>query len=337
MNAHSNSTVRCGIILAAGEGLRLQPFIRRLRGKDLPKQYVNFTGRRSMLEHTIHRAEKLIPSHRLFTVVGQDHLRHPEVDRQLVDRPPGRVILQPQNKETGPGLLLPLMHLYKHYPESAVVVFPSDHFVLEEDLFMGHVDLALRAVERDPSRLVLLGVKPDEPEPEYGYILPIRGRRLHGRLVVHKVSRFVEKPDTRTARKLILQGGLWNTMVIAFNAKTFLELICRVAPVLHRSFQKILGAIGTPLEGKVAEEIYRNLEPANFSRGLLEVLSAQYSSHLGVLPIRGVRWSDWGSEGRIKSILQTMNSMADLLERRTARLPMIIGGSAPLNLMGNPL
>lgn len=332
MYNYSHSTVRCGIILAAGEGRRLQPFIRRLHGKDLPKQYVNFTGKRSMLEHTIHRAEKLIPSRRLFTVVGRHHLCHPEVDRQLAERPGGRVILQPRNKETGPGLLLPLMHLYKHYPESIVVVFPSDHFVLEEDLFMGHVDLALRAVERDPSRLVLLGVEPVGPEPEYGYILPIRPRRLRRR-VVYEVSRFVEKPEARFARTLIRRGGLWNTMVIAFNAKTFLELACRVAPILHRSFQKILGAIGTPLEGKVVEEVYRALEPVNFSKGLLEALSAQYSSHLGVLPIQGVRWSDWGSEGRIESILQTMNPMADLLERRTARSPMIMSGSAQVNLV----
>jgi len=37
---------------------------------------------------------------------------------------------------------------------------------------MGHVDLACRAIERDPSRVVLFGMKPDSPESEYGYILP---------------------------------------------------------------------------------------------------------------------------------------------------------------------
>ncbi|MBI3812149.1 MAG: hypothetical protein HY283_08095, partial [Nitrospirae bacterium] len=79
----SRSRVGCGIILAAGEGKRLQPFIRQLRGKDLPKQFVNFIRTRSMLEHTFHRAEKLIPSDRLFTVVDRDHLKHPEVGQQL--------------------------------------------------------------------------------------------------------------------------------------------------------------------------------------------------------------------------------------------------------------
>ena len=53
--------------------------------------------------------------------------------------------MQPANKETGPGILLPLMFIYKRCPHAIVAVFPSDHFVLEEDRFMNHVKLAVRA------------------------------------------------------------------------------------------------------------------------------------------------------------------------------------------------
>src|SRR4030095_6203165 len=72
----------CGIILAAGEGNRLRSFVKKLRGYALPKQYVNFIGQRSMLEHTFYRAQKMIPAERLFTVVSQRHLRHPDVARE---------------------------------------------------------------------------------------------------------------------------------------------------------------------------------------------------------------------------------------------------------------
>ena len=82
------------------------------------------------------------------------------------------MIVQPENKETGPGLILPLIHLYKRYPESLVLVLPSDHFIGEEERLMGHARMACLAVKRDPSRLILLGVKPDRDEPEYGYLLP---------------------------------------------------------------------------------------------------------------------------------------------------------------------
>ena len=318
MSRVSESQVRCGIVLAGGEGKRLRSFIQRLRGKDLPKQYVNFIGRRSMLEHTFHRAEKLVSPDRLFTVVNRDHLRHPEVWRQLSDRPKGSVIFQPLNKETGPGIMLPLMRLHKYYPDAVVVLFPSDHFVLEEDQFMNHVDLACQIVEQDRSRLVLLGVEPYAPESEYGYILSAEGAAGFTRYGLRLVSRFVEKPDQRAAKDLFHKGGLWNTMVMAFKAETLLGLARKVAPALSRSFHRIWKSVGTPAETAVVEEVYRNMKPVNFSKDLLEAISAQYSSHLQVLPVRGVYWSDWGSEHRIKSMLRQMNYPQELTEVQMA-------------------
>jgi mannose-1-phosphate guanylyltransferase len=70
---------RCGVVLAGGDGKRLRAFERRLLGFELPKQYVSFTGNRSMLKHTFHRAEQLISRECLYAVVAQDHFRHPEV------------------------------------------------------------------------------------------------------------------------------------------------------------------------------------------------------------------------------------------------------------------
>ncbi|HET6370641.1 MAG TPA: hypothetical protein VFG95_05550, partial [Nitrospiria bacterium] len=115
---------RCGIILAARDDARFQSLVRRPEGDALPKQYVNFIGPRSLLEQTFDRAERLIPSHRLFTVAGRHHLSHREAISQLVSRPKGTVILQPENKETAAELLLPLTHVYARYPESVIVVFP---------------------------------------------------------------------------------------------------------------------------------------------------------------------------------------------------------------------
>ena len=181
-------------MLAGGEGQRLRPFVKRLRGDALPKQYVNFSGSRSMLEHTYSRAEKLISRERLFTIVNQAHLSFPEVNDQLRDRRPGTVVVQPVNRETGPGLLLPLTYLYKRYPDATVAVFPSDQFILEADHLMRHIRLAHAVVEQHPSKLVLLGVTPDYEESDYGYILPSPARDTSG-WGIHGVETFIEKPD----------------------------------------------------------------------------------------------------------------------------------------------
>ena len=153
-----------GLVLAAGDGRRMEGYIREVTGKLLPKQYVNFTGKHSMLEHTFRRTEKLIPAERILTIVGRHHLDHSEVQRQLSSRPARTIIVQPDNKDTCPGILLPLMHLHKHAPEAIVAVFPSDHFILEENRFMEHVALAAQAVTHDPSRIVLLAMEAQYPE-----------------------------------------------------------------------------------------------------------------------------------------------------------------------------
>ncbi len=294
---------RCGIVLAGGEGKRLQGLVLQLKGKKLPKQYVNFIGPRSMLEHTFHRAEKLIPPTRLFTVVSRDHLGHREVRRQLFSRPSGTVVVQPENKDTGPGLLLPLMHLHKRYPGSTVAVFPSDHFILEEDLFMAYVDLAFQAVDSDPFRIVLLAIKPNRLEPEYGYILP--GEKINDQ-GIYRVRLFIEKPEPQDVGRLVRQGGLWNTMVMVFRTKTLLDLARLVVPRIHSSFQPIWKSIGTPSERLVVEESYRCMEAANLSKGLLEILPSQHRSSLSLLPVSGVFWDDWGTAHRITNVLQAI-------------------------------
>ena len=60
-----------GIVLAGGEGRRLQRYVQEIGREALPKQYVNVMGDRSMLEHTFHRAEKLIPAERILTVISR--------------------------------------------------------------------------------------------------------------------------------------------------------------------------------------------------------------------------------------------------------------------------
>ena len=93
-------------------------------------------------------------------------------------------------------------------------------------------------------------------------------------------------------------------MVMVFKAKMLLDLVRRAAPTLFRVFDRIARAVGTGAETDVAEEVYKQMEPVNFSQGLLEPLSLQRPSPLLVLPVRGVHWSDWGSEHRIMSALQ---------------------------------
>jgi mannose-1-phosphate guanylyltransferase len=292
---------RCAVILAGGDGLRLRSFVQKLRGDRLPKQYVKFLGEHSLLEATFQRARALIPSRRQFVVVTESHFDYAEVPQQLSNYPEVHVASQPMNRDTGLGLLLPLAHIYKIRPDSTVVVFPSDHFIEEEALFLIHVDAAFALVERDSTKTVLLAIEPTHAETDYGYILPSNCRHKALPFGAREVKRFVEKPDPIVARKLVQRGGFWNTMVMVFNLRTLLEHLRAINPFVHRCFEQICDAVGTAEFSDVVKQVFVRSEPLNLSKGLLENLAAQQPCSLLVLPVRGVHWSDWGSEERIMS------------------------------------
>jgi mannose-1-phosphate guanylyltransferase len=193
-----------GILLAGGDGMRMQHFIRARFGCECPKQYCTFFGTQSLLRQTICRAERLVPPERLLTVVTQPHLPYAQVE--LADRPPDTVLVQPCNRETGPGILLPLLHVQQRAPEATVALFPSDHFVLGAQRFMALVAAAAAFVTREPGRLVLLGAAPTQPEIDYGWIEvgdeldQAQGERLY------QVLQFWEKPSQPQAQVLWRQG-----------------------------------------------------------------------------------------------------------------------------------
>jgi hypothetical protein len=109
-------------------------------------------------------------------------------------------------------------------------------------------------------------------------------------------------------------------MIMVFNAKRLLDLVRRVSPRLFGLFNLIRQAIGTAGENDVTVQAYRNMQPVNFSRGPLEALSLHRPSPLWVLPVRGVHWSDWGSENRITSDLQRLGTWHNSIECQKLRV-----------------
>jgi len=299
-----DSNQRCGIVLAGGRGRRLGPFIHRLKGSSLPKQYVNFIGARSMLEHSFDRAERLISRERLLTVVARDHLNYRQAEVQLSVRTAGTVVIQPEDRDTGPGVLLPLMHLHKRHPDAVVAVFPSTHFILEEDVFMAHVGMAFYLVESDPSRIIVLGIEPEGLELEEGYILPDGDGPESAPSGTRGIRLFIDDLAPEAAPELIGRGVLQNTMTLVFRPDTVLELVRTFFPRLYGLLHEIQRAIGTRKERAVVEEAYRRMEPMSFEKGILQTFALLRPSQLSVLPVSEVFWSDWKSERNVLNALK---------------------------------
>lgn len=285
-----------GIVLAAGSGERLQPFLRRYGHRHPIKQFCAVTGRRTMLQHTWDRLELLVPRERVVTVI--DVAQADMCRAQLDDRAERTVIHQPANRDTGPGTLLPLAHVLRKDPEAVVVILPSDHFVGDDARFMTHVEIGTWVARRQTWDAAILGVEPTGPDPDYGWIEVGRaGGRADGGLL--PVERFWEKPRPPVARELYEAGHLWSTMVTVARGQRLWNLFRTAQPAVHRTFERIRGALGAPSESAVIREAYAGLPSVSLSRGVFEPLA----SRLAALPVRGVQWSDWGREERVMETL----------------------------------
>jgi mannose-1-phosphate guanylyltransferase len=288
------------IILAGGEGKRISPIIERWLGFHKPKQYCTFVGKRSMFQHTLDRADNLSAPEHKATVIARSHKN--EVLRQVENRSSGIIIEQPINRDTAPGIFLPLTYVRASDPGATVVIYPSDHFVYPETLFLDFVRSALHASKILKNQLILLCARPDRLELEYGWIVP--GAKL-GSVDGHylrSVEQFHEKPDFGIARKAMSSGALWNTFVFVTQAGTLWQLGHRYCPEMMRQFERLFKAINTSDEKSVLESVYRKLPQCNFSADVLE----HAVSNTAVLEMEGVLWCDWGRAERIATTLDAI-------------------------------
>jgi mannose-1-phosphate guanylyltransferase len=200
-------------------------------------------------------------------------------------------MVQSVNRGTATGLLLPLLKLLFHEPDPIVVVLPSDHYVHDEGPLEEALRHAIGAAEGEPERVVLLGIEPDAPDPEYGWVLPATG----GGDGAVPIASFVEKPGAAAARELMRRGALWNSFMFVANARALLTLYEEAQPELLeacvfflRSGEWNPDALGA-LEWK--------LPPRDFSRDVLE----RVAGRLRVLKVPSCGWSDLGTSARLSS------------------------------------
>ncbi|MBI3723654.1 NTP transferase domain-containing protein [bacterium] len=282
------------IVLAAGDGRRLSAFTANSQGVSVPKQYCSFGCGRPMLHWALDRAASLAPPERVVTVVARDHRSFWEGG--LPGLPDENVIVQPRNRGTAAGILLPLIEIMKRDADAIVVLLPSDHHVEDEEKLREAALRAAEAVEERRERLVLLGISPGSAETEYGWILPRTRRGL-----TRPVARFVEKPDPLTAAELLREGAVWNSFVIVSYARTLLELYGQALPRLLEAFLREL--VVAPGPGSL-ERLYAEVPTVDFSRDLLE----RVCDRLELLVVSPCGWTDLGTPARLKKFLETSAS-----------------------------
>lgn len=279
---------RWSLLLAAGDGTRLADLTRGDDGVAVPKQFCSITGGPSLLELTRDRARRVVPASRIMTVVSAWHARW---WNPLLGPGSGNVVVQPENRGTAVGLLVPLLSILARDPEARVWVLPTDHWVTDEETLARAVRKAFQRIETDPERIIMLGISPDAPDTQYGWIVPGSADQDG----FSDVESFVEKPATTDAKRLLDSGGVWNSFLLVARARALVALYERRLPGL-------LAAMHRATAGRDLAEIYAGLPVLDFSKDVLE----GSEESLLLLPVPACGWSDLGTPERLVQCLATL-------------------------------
>jgi mannose-1-phosphate guanylyltransferase len=267
------------VLLAGGDGARLQTLTRRISGDSRPKQFCCLFGGKTLLTQTRERIRPLFQQDRTMFVVNRAHDIFYRED--LPDIGKSRMVVQPRNRGTAVAIGASLLRIVQAEAGALVVFFPCDHYYSNDDAFGTIVGSAIACAKDHPESIVLLGAGAHYPEVEYGWIetgRPIPNSPLF------QVNRFWEKPSVTKARSLWRRGCLWNTFITIGRAATFLEL-------LHVRLPHVMEC----LAANDLDSAYAQLDPVDFST---EVLSPM-ARRLLVVQDTESGWADLGNPNRV--------------------------------------
>ena len=302
-------------VLAAGDGTRLSALTINSRGECIPKQYCSVDGHGSLLHHAIERARRVAAAERVCVIVAEQHRRHWRA--ALWPLPLANTIVQPSNRGTGNGVLLGVLSILRRDPLARIVFLPADHHVSDEPKLAITITDAVGCVASGTETLALVGIEPDEPDPELGYILP--GRTLPDGS--RAVEEFVEKPPPARARDLVNAGALWNSFIFAATGSVLLERLRVRTGWIVRGMTAALSRDTVAGSGASALiEFYELLPLVDFSRSVLQ--PAADSLRVFTAPRCG--WSDLGTP---KGVARTLEHL------RTEHLSVPASDSAPLGFV----
>jgi mannose-1-phosphate guanylyltransferase len=297
---------RYAIILAGGDGTRLQSMTRAITGDNRPKQFVPVIGGATLLNQTRRRVALSIEPSRTLIVVTQKHRRFYE---SLAEEISPRLLLeQPMNKGTAPAIIYALLRVATRSPKAVVALFPSDHFFADDAQFMSHIDVALDAVEVQPETVMLLGITPTAPETEYGWIEPRPSILASAQRSITRVRKFWEKPSLTVAASLMERGCLWNSFVMVGSVEALLKLTRTAMPDTYAAFTSVMPAFETANEHKALARLYSQIDDSNFSHQVLAVRPGD----LMVMRVGDVGWSDLGEPNRVLSALARIGVQSEL-------------------------
>jgi len=281
------------IIMAGGVGSRFWPWSK----KSMPKQFLDVlnTGK-TLIQQTYERINRICPEENILIITNQ--LYSDTIAKQLPELPEENILSEPKGKNTAPCIAYGAFKIQKKDADARIIVAPSDHVILKEDLFSEVVQEGFSyASENDV--LITIGIKPHKPETGYGYIHSSGDilKEKEGQWQFSTVKTFTEKPDLATARIFFENGDYyWNAGIFIWSVDSIISALQNHLPGLYKQFDQFDDSFNRDEEPEAIRNIYNVCDNISIDYGVMEK-----AKNVKVIST-DIGWSDLGSWSSIQEL-----------------------------------
>ena len=278
------------VIMAGGIGARFWPMSRTTH----PKQFIDILGTgETLIQQTYKRFKRICPRENIYIVTNEIYKNL--VQAQIPEVTDRQMLLEPSRRNTAPCVAYANYCILERDPEARIVVAPSDHIILKEDIFLQNIESALEAATAN-DWLLTLGIRPSRPDTGYGYIQYVDAKKpvYPDERHIKKVKTFTEKPNLELAETFVKCGDfLWNAGIFIWSLKSIMKAFEKYLPEVDQLFRKGVGKYGTGEEKAFIAGTYTVCKSISLDYGVMEKAANVYvlAADFG--------WSDLGTWGSL--------------------------------------
>ena len=280
------------VIMAGGVGSRFWPVSRM----NYPKQFQDIMGvGETLLQLTFKRLSTIVVRENILILTNEAYKEI--VNEQIPNLVEDQIILEPEMRNTAPCILMAALKINKQNPDAVMLVAPSDHWIIEKDMFLADVIKAFKIAAQEKI-LVTLGIKPTFPNTGYGYIKYAEEDSLKNAPGIFKVQKFAEKPTLRNAKLYLEEGNyVWNAGIFIWKASVIVDSFKQHSKELFDLFHTGMEFFNEKGEQNFIKETYPKARNISVDYAILE-----NSENVYVIPAT-FDWDDLGTWGALYSKL----------------------------------
>lgn len=270
--------------MAGGVGSRFWP----MSNVEKPKQFLDVLGcGETLLQSTYARFKDLFLPENVWITTCEAYV--PFIKEQLPEIHSENIICEPIRRNTAPSIAYASWKIKSINSKANVVVTPSDHVIKNLDLFHKAILNSLDFSSETDS-IITIGIKPTNPETNYGYIEADLSYASSRKENIFRVDSFIEKPSKENAEDFITHDNFfWNSGIYVWNNRTIINAFRVYQPSMAEKLDSMIPYFNTDKESVYIKQYYPDFKDISIDYSITE-----NSEELYIYPST-FAWTDLGS------------------------------------------